>query len=133
MSQEFTFGQFPEVNQENYNEEVRELYKTRDDHSVETYNIDNIILNNRAKSFDNSLVLSILFKPNDPIYNKMSNSERIEKGLPSSLDNFFRSPSGLITLSFMFYISAVQFNKIYSPAGIIIRNSIKTSRYAYLS
>lgn len=133
MSQEFTFGQFPEVKAENFEEEVVELYKARDDHSVESYNIDNIILNSRAYSFDNFFYLKLSFKPNDPLYNKMSNTERIEKGLPTSIDNFVKSPSGLVALSFMLYVSILQFNKIYSPAGVIIRNTIKVGKFAYWS
>lgn len=130
MSTFLTFGRFKKVDENLFSEDVKDLYKSKDDSSEEIYNI------NAIKRTENPNNMSQLFyyfgKSSDSVYLKMSDHERKEKGLPTSLDNFIFSPKGIAFFSFVLAFGASRFANIYSPNGVIIRNSIKTSWPRYL-
>lgn len=130
------FGfRFDKINP-NESQEVKNLYRVRDNdpewaeffrkYSVERLNI-----------YDNKMSLNLVTKnlnqPVDPLYESMTESERIECGRPTKLIRFVQSKPGLIFMAICLNISIYQYSKIYIPGGIILMAQRKESPYQYLA
>jgi len=97
------WGRFDQV-EANVTDEVRDLYRIRDNDAqyanspASLVDLNNVGLNREALDNSNyNKVFSI--KPTDPIWLRMTESERIENGLPTRQLIFFSSVYG-IGLSF---------------------------------
>ena len=127
MNTYISYGKFSEKNPSDYSEEVQNLYKTKDDHNRESINIDDF---NRVFYHGNPLV-NMFHLPSNPYYWKLTHNERIEKGLPPLRQVYSKTIFGLWGLTIFATVAMHQYNKIYSPMGVIIRRSQQTTWTRY--
>lgn len=120
---------------QNLPEEVKYLYRNREfDENIKKKPFNKYeCIYDKYFTFNSNIVTgSMIFLPSDKNYYKMSNQEKIESGVPSSVDLFFKKPYVFMLISILMGLSADQYSKIYSPSGVILRNSIKESWIFYL-
>ena len=139
-STKLQFGQFKDIDESNFDQNVIDLYRNRDfdeDAEIKKNKIshNHVGLNKDMKyvnNFEDSSNL-ILSSPSDPNYYKLSENEKLEKGILTNVDHFVYSFKGILFFTFFTYFAINQFNKIYSPSGLFLRAQQKHSLFKYLS
>lgn len=140
----FNNFRFNDVDQKSVTEEVKNLYRVRDN-DKHKYKSLGITFAPVYPTMDSGPLLDMhrLFSNNycDKKWLEMSETERIENGLPTKLLTTLTKPffifMGLAALSKIFFnlaISAGQYDKLFHPQGVILRNQRKlglTSRLKY--
>ena len=119
-----------------YSEEVMSLYRNRDhdiaEHNKPLFDESYCKPDKYFIFYSNKIHGNNLYAPLDDKYYKMTNTEKIENGLPSNIDYALdRWYTKLFLVGFIAF-AAEQYNKIYSPSGIVLRLINKPSRSKYL-
>ncbi len=116
-------------------EEVANIYRSRDNdkgvtpaEKVDKSQFYNNDIDNPALSFGRQVVS----KPTDSIWNRMTESERLENGFPTKFYLFTISPVGIAFAGLMAGIGHHYYSKIYYPGGIVLRRQRTETAYTYL-
>lgn len=133
MTNYLALGRFNDVDESNFSEEVKNLYSRKDNLEDTYYNI-NAIRFPYNKIDANYLNFTKMFntKPQCPEYWKLNNQERLEKGFPTTFE-IYTSGKYLFLYTPLLAFGIHQFNKIYSPIGVVLRNQQKISLFQKLS
>jgi len=129
MSTYLTFGRFNEVNEKDFSQDVLDLYKKRDDHSISHFNANGWKPFYNPRSIFLTYTNTMISKPSEPEYYNLTDYERLEKGLPTRFDLFYKSPLGMISFGIFGTFALRNFSKMNSPNGVILRRGINLSLF----
>lgn len=132
MSSVLTLGSFDKVDESNFSDEVKDIYKARYNPSDEYYKYGEVFKS--LELDDRTINLRNFMKPYPKCYvwENMTEDERLEKGLPRKRDAFFKSVNGLLLFTGLVTYSFIQYDKIFSPKSPILRSMRKVSWLEYL-
>lgn len=138
MSSTFlNLGSFPDVDLKLYDGEVIDLYRNRDldvsELKQKPFNLRLCTPSKYLHTTENRSLQQDQFVPVDPNYYQLTEAERIEGGLKTKFDLLNNNFTFRMLYAGLLAYSLIQFDKIYSPAGVILRNTIKVSWSKYLS
>jgi len=120
------WGKFNSVNENSESENTKHLYRIRDndDEFIKKgvlYNINQINMH-RDNDFVYSFMQNFYFQPYDKFWLEMTEDERLEHGLKSRFDKKIYSIAGTNFLILLALFAGYQYNKMFTPGGIILRN-----------
>ena len=132
-----TWGRFPDVDHTSFDEETRSLYRSRDleidPKDVMPFSPSQCLPSPYFGRLINPIHIVTTHRATDPAYYKMTEQERVENGLPTRSQYMKTSITGMLLTTIFGAFSMSQFNKIYSPSGIILRNTAKVSLFRKIS
>ncbi len=131
-----SWGNFREKNIEDYDEEAIKLYRNRDldipEYRRKSFTEVECKEGKYYKLYTSLSLSSVLYYPTDPNYYLLTEKEKLESGLETNVDLMFKSPWVFISLVCALTFAGTQYNKIYSPGGIILRTENKVSTFNWL-
>ena len=118
-----------------YTEEVMNLYRNRDhdvtEHNKDLFDESYCKPNQYFIYYSNKVHGNNLYLPLDDKYYKLTETQKIENGLPSSIDLLLDRWYTKIFFTSFIVFAGHQYNKIYSPSGIVLRLLNKPTRIEY--
>jgi hypothetical protein len=127
------FGfRFDKINP-NESDEIKNLYRVRDNDPEWAEFYRKFAVNHMTS--DNKMSVNLISKnynkPVDPVYEAMTETERIECGRPTKFVNLVLSKPMIFVMSLWFNIGVYQYSKIYVPGGIVLMAQRKETMYQY--
>lgn len=136
----FQLSEFKDLDHSKFDENVLNIYRNRDfdDNSELKKNkvsLTHCKINESYKpKYDKFIGFERCFtKINDPNYYKLTENERLDKGLITKLDKNVNSLKGYFIYCCLLSFSIIQFFKIYSPSGIFLKAKHNNNLYKYFS
>lgn len=100
----FYWGRF-DAQSETFDDEVKDIYKRRDVVLPSNPYKENVDINDVLPHGDTSPIIGInriaLSYPIDKVWDKMTEDERVEQGLPSKLLLWMMSPTEVVVVTFL--------------------------------
>ena len=119
----------------NESKELIDLYRVRDKDPEWVDYFSKFAINHRNTKDDHgSVFITKNFnQPYDPLYESMTESERIESGRPTQLLKLTFSKPFMFFMTLWLNIGIYQYSKIYIPGGVVLQAQRKESLYQYLA
>ena len=114
--------------------ELKDLYRVRDldPQWVDYFKKFAINQKNTSDNKNSFFITKNMNHPNDPLWNGMTEEERVECGRPTKFLRILFSKPAFFLLSIWMCAGIYQYGKIYIPGGVVLMAQRKETAYQYL-